>query len=149
MSNDDLWGDLPEADTTADPVTLLRQQASLLGKKTRNILEGVVKRFEKRPTLAELATSAMRPGVQQEEREVAIRFSIRCPALDNYVFHALTLEHPLLTVFPVKIHDESTGQNYVCRSETELREALQTIFASPQLRRVISALLREAGALAQ
>jgi hypothetical protein len=77
-----------------------------------------------------------------------VRFFIRCSALDNYMFHVLTLDYPLLTVFPVHILDETTGREHICASEEELRTVLHQILGSPQLRPVISALLREARALA-
>jgi hypothetical protein len=138
MSNDDLWGDIPEADTTTAPVTLLRQQASVLGSKTANVLEGVVSRARARRIRR----------IAQGEETVELRFYIRCTALDNYTFHVLTLKHPLLTIFPVSIHDEVAERDHVCQSEDELRDALHRIFTSQQLRGVISALLRESRALA-
>lgn len=48
MPSDDLWGDLPETDDTTDPVAILRQQASLLGAKTKKVLTGVVSRPAKK-----------------------------------------------------------------------------------------------------
>jgi hypothetical protein len=93
------------------------------------------------------AFGAGQSRLNQKEQTVELRFSIRCTALDNYTFHVLTLKYPLLTVFPVSIHDEATGQDHLCTSENELRTALQRIFTSQQIRRVISALLREARAL--
>ncbi len=143
MSNDDLWGDLPEADNATEPATLLRQQASLLGSKTGNVLAGIVTR----PKTATLQLGALTEAFGVKEERVELRFSIRCSALDNYTFHVLTLNYPLLTIFPAIIHDEVTGQEHLCKSEDDLRVALHRIFSSPQLRRVISALLREARAL--
>jgi myo-inositol 2-dehydrogenase / D-chiro-inositol 1-dehydrogenase len=52
-----------------------------------------------------------------------------------------------LTIFPVHVHNEASGEDHTCRSDDDLREALQQIFASLQVRRVISALLREANSL--
>jgi hypothetical protein len=148
MDRDDLWGDLPESDNATNPAILLRQQASLLGSKTRNVLTGVVTR----PTpswsdVAQLAAGALEDKRSQKEEVVELRFSIRCSALDNYTFHVLTLKYPLLTIFPVRVFDDVTEEEHICRSDDELRRTLQHVFASPQLRRVIAALLREANSL--
>lgn len=154
MNSEDLWGDLPETDDATDPVTVLRQQASLLGSKTKQILTGVVSRPAKRNrTLADRLHAPGRPdeassGLSKQDEMMEVRFLIRCSVLDNYMFHVLTLNYPLLTVFPMQIVDETTGRRHVCKSVDELRTVLQQILGSSQLRRVISALLREAKAMA-
>ncbi len=154
MCSEDLWGDLPETDDTTDPVTLLRQQASLLGSKTKNVLTGVVSRPRKKASLydvlrAEPAKSApAKERASTPEQQMEVYFSIRCSALDNYTFHVLTLIYPLLTIFPLSVRDEAVGKVHTCMSEDELRDALQRILGSQHLRRVISALLREARASA-
>ena len=142
MDNDDLWGDLPESDNATNPAILLSQQASLLGSKTRNVLSGLVTRARVGPLRA--AMEAGRDRTDQKEEKIELRFLIRCSALDNYTFHVLTLRYSLLTIFPVHVHNEASGEDYTCQSDDDLRRTLQQVFASPQVRRVISALLREA-----
>ncbi|MCL4205218.1 MAG: hypothetical protein KJ000_22270 [Pirellulaceae bacterium] len=148
MDNDDLWGDLPESDNATNPAILLSQQASLLGSKTRNVLTGLVTRVPQRPGgLLAAALAASQGRTDQKEQMVELRFLIRCSALDNYTFHVLTLKYSLLTIFPVDVRNEASGEDYTCRSDDELRSTLQQVFASLQVRRVISALLREANSL--
>jgi hypothetical protein len=148
MDNDDLWGDLPESDNATNPAILLRQQASLLGSKTQNVLTGMVTRVPQRPGgLLSAALVGEQGRTDQKEQMIELRFLIRCSALDNYTFHVLTLRYSLLTIFPVHVHNEASGEDHTCRSDDDLREALQQIFASLQVRRVISALLREANSL--
>ena len=125
MPTEDLWGDLPEADASVKPGTVLQEQAGLLASKTRNVIEGFIQ------------THAV-------ERGVILDFSIRCPALDNYTMHLIRLEHELLHIYPLSLTDMVHDMVYNVDSETALRAVLKQVFTSPEVRKVIAALLREA-----
>jgi len=129
MPSEDLWGELPGADATVKPSTLLREQASLLGAKTKNLIEGEVREY-----------------FTGDPELIGFRFFINCPAVGNYRYHVLTLTHPLLHVFPAKVQDHAHGREHQAANEEELRSVLKGIFTSGQVRRVIAALLREAAA---
>ena len=133
MPTDDLWGELPvpvpesEPDIAALPRTILQEQASLLGSKTHNVLEGVV-----------------RKGDAGAHNNIGLDLFIRCSALDNYSFHVLHLEHDILNAYPLKLDAIANQVGYDIDDVGALRNALTNIFQSPQVRRVVSALLREA-----
>jgi len=131
MTTEDLWGELPNADSTVKPSTLLREQASLLASKTSNVLEGVVNEFNTGTTSV-----------------LGFSFLIRCPAMDNYTFQVLSLTHDLLNIFPVSVRDKVGAARYEATDENELRRILKEIFTSNEVRRIIAALLREATATA-
>ena len=127
MTTEDLWGDLPKPDTMVKPGTLLREQASLLGSKTQNIVEAYVESF-----------------ATKRKNRVGLRMSIRCAAVDNYEFQVLTIDHDLLTIYPISLTSAMDMVNYEIQDEEQFRSALRQIFSSEKLRRVIAALLREA-----
>lgn len=123
---DDLWGDLPEPDTAVLPSMILQEQASMLAAKTQNVLEGLVQKRK------------------QDNGGVTLDFFIRCPAVDNYTFHVLRLAHDLLKVYPFKLEGIAKSKGYVVTDANCLREALKDQLQSFEVRRVVSALLREA-----
>ena len=127
--SDDLWGDLPEPDTEILPSMILQEQASVLGSKTPNVLEGVVQKHKTGDGLV-------------------VDLHIRCPVVDNYTFHVLQLRHDLLKVYPFQLNGIAKRKVYQIAEPDQLREALKDQFQSPELRRVVSALLREATSVA-
>jgi hypothetical protein len=86
----DLW---PEKINTKikkiAPVTILRQQASLLGKKTKNIVEGQVE------------TRTVKDSY--EEKLLEHSFYVVAPVLDFYKYPLFRVQHGILDWYPLKI----------------------------------------------
>lgn len=87
---EDLW---PENINTKikmiAPVTILRQQASLLGKKTKNIVEGQVE------------TKTVNDSSQEKLLEHS--FYLVAPALDFYKYLLFRVQHGVMDWYPLKI----------------------------------------------
>jgi hypothetical protein len=76
----DLWpSDVGTTDTTP-PVTLLKEQATFLGEKTRHLVEGRVVSIEDRPDVP--------------RDHFAYMFYLVGPAIGNYRYKLLTLSYP-------------------------------------------------------
>jgi hypothetical protein len=125
MPTDDLWGDLPVPDKLVKPGRILQEQASLLSLKTNNVVEGEVRTFS--------------PG----GGNIGHDLYVKCAILDNYQVHVLRMSHNLLLIYPLSVINAMTAKNYSVSSEEELRKVLKDVFGSPDLRRIIAALLRE------
>lgn len=141
----DLWPDKIAVEKMITPVTILRQQASLLGKKTKNIVQGEVRSSKDNFTSFNYA------------------FYIVATALDNYRYKLLEISYDL-SLYPVDIEVEeeirekalpnfqnvevsatlNTMKRFVCaNSEEEFKEILKAIFNSTKVLRVISVLLAQ------
>lgn len=153
----DLWpediGPIPDLKS---PVTILREQASLLGKKTNNLVEAEVVQLE---------------SVISEEKEFSYAFLIVAPALDNYRYKLFTISYGI-NLYPVTINVDKDIQaeipptaeerreivksgrvftdlreeigikrKLVAESEDEFVEILKKIFSAKKTKRVIGALL--------
>lgn len=148
----DLWPDTIKVEKIITPATILRQQASLLGKKTKNILKGEV--YDQR--LGSDPKSGFR-----------YTFFIVAPALSNYQSRILTIRYGM-SIYPVimyvedeeickeipshfKLTDKDMGDlpnkgmgDYMrANSEAEFLEVLKAIFNSAKVIRIISVLLSQ------
>lgn len=81
---DDLWPDELDDATVRAPVTLLREQAVLLGKKTSNLIEAEV----------ELGSNV--------DGNFTYHFFIVAPTLNNYHYRLFSVEHTI-ALYPVLI----------------------------------------------
>lgn len=132
----DLWpeeiGPIPDLKA---PVTILREQASLLGKKTNNLVEAEVMQLE----------SAI-----SEESEFNYAFLIVAPALDNYRYKLFTISYNI-NIYPVtisvdgeiraEINPADSEGKLLAESEGEFVEILKKIFSAKKTKKVIGALL--------
>jgi len=138
----DLWPDNIGEVKVKSPVTILREQASLLGQKTKNIVQAEV--------------------VDAHRTEAFIYgFLIVGPALGNYRFRLLMIRHDI-SLYPVLIDveekileeigaklrtepDEDDPEKYwiVADDEEEFVESLKAIFGAQKTKRVIAALLSQ------
>jgi|HubBroStandDraft_6_1064221.scaffolds.fasta_scaffold94295_3 hypothetical protein len=115
------------------PVVMLREQAALLGAKTRNLVQAEV--VSEPDVLASLSPDA-RP-------ELVHRFLLRAPALSNYRYELFTVHQPM-GLYPLKIMFGDT--RYEAASATELVELLRRIFAADPTRKVVGALVAQSAA---
>jgi len=142
----DLWPEDIRVVKEKAPVTILREQASLLGAKTKNIVTAEVKRV----------TVLKRP-------DFCFDFYIVGPALGNYRYKLFEIRHGI-DLYPVTIelgdpewarevarHFEawvkelSPGTSVQVRTEEEFVEYLRRIFESQKTRQVIRAILAQSG----
>ncbi len=137
----DLWpDDLETKDSVQAPVVILKEQATLLGKKTGNLVTAEVK--------ANRLFTAMR-------KATAFRydFFLCAPALGPYRYRVFSIEHDI-DLYPVLIDvgtdirkeifpDESAraeSSPLEAPSKEEFLEILKKILGSEKTRKVISAL---------
>jgi hypothetical protein len=117
----DLWGELtPNAIRT--PVTVLREQASLLGSKTRNMIEGKVETWA-------------------SGTKFLHSFNLVVPALDNYSYELFQISHEV-ELYPVKVEYRSSYREL--RTEEEFVDWLRERLSSPETKRIIGNLLAQA-----
>jgi len=140
----DLWPeDMPSHTTVKPPVTILREQASLLDSKTLNIVEAKVKRCD---------DIDYRNGFKY-------RFLIIAPALNNYQYSLFYLTHPIEfypTTFYADKHitdglpdkslmtelPDNVGK-LIANDIDEFNNILKAILATDRTKRVIEAVLAQ------
>ena len=131
--SEDLWGEISVEKEIKLPVTILKEQATILGEKTNKILEAKV--------------SALKLSTNEE---VGYKLSIVAPALGNYVYQVLTIYHPAIFVYPVTVlyRDDDGDESYeaICEDESDLIEKLREILSSDIVHKVIVALISQSKA---
>ncbi|MBC8042593.1 MAG: hypothetical protein IAF08_04030 [Rhizobacter sp.] len=133
-----LWPkDIVDTSDLVTPVSILKEQASLLGEQTQNLVE------------AKVETSSITNG------QLMHVFYLVAPALDNYKYRLFTIYHgvelyPLDLVDPEeKIFFDPSDHTVIAqtsrpvKSQEELLERLRHIFSSPQTKKVINALIAQ------
>ena len=119
----DFWGAL-EANELIQrtPLSILREQATLLGQKTGNLVEA-----------------------QVERRTVAGDFvlvlKLVVPGLDDYTYELLKIRHPI-SLYPV--NDISKYPSVDLKDENAFVVWLRAKLSSPETHRIISNLLSQA-----
>jgi len=82
----DLWPENLTTNRIKSPVTILKEQAALLGQKTRNVVQAQVRSIK-----------SAYPGYQEtpaeEETKLRYEFCILAPALGNYRYKLFTVFH--------------------------------------------------------
>lgn len=143
---ENLWPmDIRATSKQLSPVAILKRQASLLGERTKNIVE------------AEVETKAA-----DHQKKLQHWFYLVAPALDFYKYplfrveHAPTQFYPLNIQFNVSAETSSEGNRtrkfegltareqgsmLRVRSEAEFTAHLKTIFAADETKKVIQSLI--------
>lgn len=142
----DLWPAEIGASNLRTPVSILREQASLLGVKTNNVVEGAV---------GELNTPVAWGG----KHDFAYAFYIVAPLLKNYRYRLFAIAHTL-EMYPLtmKLNDdikeeisEVVGQelnrgpfsSLIIDAEDDLIKVLGLVFKSSRTLRVIQSLIAQ------
>lgn len=134
MATQDLWGDLSFAENIRTPVTILREQAALLGQKTNNMLEGEV--------------SVERSSAKPRDQFLAL-FFIVAPLLNKYRYHLLSVQYPLTKMYPLIVFDNSSddsSEKITCADEASFAQALGQIFIQPEVKKILSSLISQSRA---
>lgn len=146
----DLWPSGIEVERVSAPLTILRQQAVLLGERTKNLVQAEVIEDE------------------LQTNHFVFYFFLRAPVLGNYRYQLMQVIHDI-GLYPIEIKvepsilqevkgslnvrteeaegdivrfDKASYYIYV-ESEEELIKALKAIFNSSRCRKVITALLSQ------
>lgn len=129
---DDLWPDeIAVADEPTPPITILKQQAALLGRKTKNLVE------------AEVHTE-----VTDFQRLLRHTFFLVAPVVGLDQYPLLYVEHPVTRMYPatVKVNPDdpsSSVRELLAKDEAEFKQCLKAIFAEEPVKRVIGNLLAQ------
>jgi hypothetical protein len=125
---EDLWpNDVAAPPGEKLPVVILREQAALLGAKTKNLVE------------AEIASEPADRGL------LLHRFFLRAPALSNYRYQLFYMMQPI-EGYPVRVSFSEFSPDREAHSAQDLLACLRTIFAADSTRRVIGALVAQSAA---
>lgn len=118
-----LWGNLPESTEIKPPLVFLREQASILGQLTSNVLQGDVQ-------------------VSKDGSTIAATLDIVAPALDNYRFRIVSISHGI-SFYPVTLTWHLNNRSHVCPDEKEFLRLLQTYLSSPETHKIIGSLVAQ------
>lgn len=132
----DLWpDDIATVPESKAPASILKEQASLLGMKTNNLVQAEVVRYE--------------PGIGESEK-FKHGFLIKAETLDNYRYRLFTIKHGI-TLYPVYISLDKDIQQEVAstlvaedvavKCESELVDILGKILKAKKTKQVIRSLL--------
>jgi len=121
----DLWpADIAVTANLQTPVTILREQALLLGEKTKNVVE------------AEVISGG-------NNIEFTHSFILVAPALENYKYRLFTVRHPV-ELYPLWINFDSWNEEpSEVDSEEEFVKELKVIFAHKRTKDIIQALIAQ------
>lgn len=126
ISPRNLWPeDVAMTDALA-PVTILKEQASLLGQRTRNLVEARVSQR------------------QSSKFDFCYYFELVAPALDNYIYRLFQILHNV-EFYPVWIDFFEVSPIEV-QNEDEFILELEKIFSSEKTKRIISSLIAQSRA---
>ncbi len=143
-SNLDLWPQSFEVGVKINPpLMILREQASLLEKKTSGLVKAVVQKSEN-ATLLETALLASPFLPKLVNSSISYSFWLLAPAFGNYKYQLFTVVQPV-EMYPLRIVG-SPLEDMEIASEEDLLEKLKLIFASEKVQRVISAMIAQSQA---
>ena|SRR5258706_13200902 len=138
----DLWPEDIQSTSIVAPVTMLMEQASILGQRTKNIVTAEVGRVE----------HSYRLGTFSYD------FFITAPALQSYHYRLFEINHSI-SLYPVtfdldedikkEVYEElalELNEDLIAESEGKFLTLLKMIFGSQKTRKIISALLSQSQA---
>lgn len=117
----DFWPDDIGQPDLRTPVALLREQATALGEKTRNVVTAEVES-------------------DSEGRDFVHNLYLVAPAL-HYRYQLLTIRHPIL-FYPMYVYSSDRIPTEI-RSEDEFADWLKTVLASDSTKKVIRSLIAQ------
>jgi hypothetical protein len=134
LKQESLWPaefESPTADLP--PVTILKQQAALLGQMTKNLIEGEVE-----------------TRTDDSQRDLHHTFFLVAPALNFYRYPLLEVEHKATRLYPATIKvlggdapPFAPPLNNHAYNEADLKGQLKNVFASEETKRIIGVLLAQ------
>ena len=131
LGMNDLWPDFAPAEGELPPITILKEQAALLGLKLRNLIEADVE-----------------TGTTDYQRYLRHTLFLIAPVLNFYRYKLLDVEHLATQMYPatIKVSLDDTANTHSeikAENEDEFKTALKDVFASAQTKNVIENLLAQ------
>ena len=135
---DNLWpADIAATEGAEAPIAILKQQASLLGQTTKNLVEAIVE------------TKAT-----DYARHMEHWFVLVAPALNFYRYPLFSVRHHAVKMYPVTIVDQSmfekqadgASQEITANDESQFKEMLRNIFAHKETKSIVGALVAQSTA---
>ena len=131
---DDLWpSDIAASEGEVPPIAILKQQASLLGQRTKNLLEAEVK-----------------TETDDFQRMFKHTLILVAPALNFYRYPLLAVEHHVTKMYPATIKvtwlDKPPGDTILeisARNEEAFKSELRRVLGDDETKRVIATLLAQ------
>ena len=146
----DLWPDDIEQTILKAPVTILKEQGVLLGRKTHNIVEGEV------PTMStsngfEFTFYLYGPALDYRYRLLTISHSVDLypvgVRIDKALYEELSKRELSKAITSKQLEEiyDGSGVKLVADSEDIFMEILKAIFATEKVRKVIGAIIAQSG----
>ncbi|ACB51789.1 hypothetical protein cce_2441 [Crocosphaera subtropica ATCC 51142] len=133
----DLWPDEIKTTEIISPVTIIKEQGKILGRKTNNIVVGEVKTFNSSTKLIDFPFT--------------YRFVLVCSSI-NYEYRLFDFAFPI-EIYPIKIIPDTSIANELSLSprnpeikidlEEEFIEILKKIFSAQKTVKIITTLLAQ------
>jgi hypothetical protein len=105
------------------PLTVLKEQATFLGERTKNLIEGRVQ-----------------TKVEGEAMKFRHSLYLVVPTLGNYRYFLLSVTHNP-TIYPIEIFDATSERAIMARDFEEFKEKLREILSSDRVKRIVGSLL--------
>src|SRR5215471_2084947 len=87
---EDLWpADIESPPDQLAPITILKQQAAMLGRRTRNLLEAVVRTEDEDPPVAPLGDTTVRLQLGDQPSTPSHTLLLCAPSLNFYKYSRL------------------------------------------------------------
>lgn len=134
ISPRNLWPEEIDVSDVIAPVSILKEQASLLGERTKNLVEGRV--MQSGPEI--FATN---------KAQFSYNFDLIAPALNNYRYRLFRIEHDV-ELYPLFIRDceAFADKELEVLNEEQLLARLGDIFSSEKTLAVIKSLIAQSRA---
>jgi hypothetical protein len=131
ISARNLWpADIAVTETVA-PVAILKEQASLLGEQTQNLVEARVRQEPSR--------------INYGGHEFVYSFELIAPALDRYTYELFRVSNGL-GLYPLEIAFAGSGYPRKVSNEDEFMKELEIIFSSDKAKSIIKSLIAQSRA---
>ena len=128
MPSENLWGELPDVGNVRTPLSILKEQATVLSDMTERLLEGSV--------------TILKDAVN----EISAELEIRAPALGGYKVAVLRVSHKL-AIYPVMVVDLINNTPLSPASDESMYlDSLKRVLTQPKVKSVISSLLLQSRA---
>jgi len=127
-TTENFWGEIPKVDKARTPLSILKEQAAMLGQLSNRLLEGDVTLESNSPS------------------KIDAFLSIVAPSLGGYSIDIIEITYDI-EIYPlrlIKLLEGSLEEGYeyiIVRNEEEFIGSLKAILSSDKVKRIISSLL--------
>jgi hypothetical protein len=156
---EDLWpADIESPPDQLAPITILKQQAAMLGRRTKNLLEAVVQTEDEDLAAAPFGDTTVRLPLGDQPVRLRHTLFLVAPALNFYRYRLLEASHAAVNLYPVTIRagwerhlptvvEQMAGAPHTrsASNEAEFKEVLKDIFAHEETKRIIGSLIAQSG----